>query len=425
MGQDSLLAVVYKGKAYWFFGDTECPAGPRNTDCQHYGKFTVGATSCVPGVDAGCTIPPTLHYFTSEDSRAPGGMADDGRPDEALLQSWNPDGFVHPKAMIAGPVNERYDFNTWVGTTAVIREGDEERMYTSYTQPQAGGASGLARWDDDAEVFVPVGNPQPEPGIQWVMKQRPEDGNFIYWANPFVESRFPATFEGIENSSEVENFSPCSPDPNVGCTQPMNSSSWGWKKGVPALGPNDERELIKKGLLSAADARMQVFDSRTSKPIDGFLARGSVAWNSHRQKYILLADQQAEMAIGAGTGSRYGEIWYCEAPAMTGPWGACTKVVSHKKTGTSCYNPLQLTFMDEHDGQVVYIACTFTSMWSAEAPGTPTTADSFGCQFDEYGGVDCAVAVPRYEYNNLVYRLDLGNMAQKEGWTQPANVSVI
>ena len=30
VGQDSLMAVVYKGKSDWLFGDTECPQGPRN-----------------------------------------------------------------------------------------------------------------------------------------------------------------------------------------------------------------------------------------------------------------------------------------------------------------------------------------------------------------------------------------------------------
>jgi hypothetical protein len=29
------------------------------------------------------------------------------------------------------------------------------------------------------------------------------------------------------------------------------------------------------------------------------------------------------------------------------------------------------------------------------------------CAFDEYGGRGCAVAVPRYEYNNLVFRLEV------------------
>merc|ERR1711957_1050160 len=166
------------------------------------------------------------------------------------------------------------------------------------------------------------------------------------FANPFVQSRVAASFAAVENSSEVEYFTPCSPDPKVGCLQPMNSSSWGWKKGAAVFGPKDEAELIAKGLLSASNARMQTFDARTGGNIAGFLARGSVAWNANRGKYILLAGQQVDVPIGNGTASRYGDIWYCEAPTMTGPWGACIRVINHAATGTSCYNPLQLTFMD-------------------------------------------------------------------------------
>jgi hypothetical protein len=100
LGQDSLMGVVYRGKSYWFFGDTECPQGPRNSDCQFYGKFTTGATAPATGLGL---APPSLRYFTSNNSRDPGGMAKSGRPDAASIALWNPHGFAHPKAMLAGP----------------------------------------------------------------------------------------------------------------------------------------------------------------------------------------------------------------------------------------------------------------------------------------------------------------------------------
>ena len=148
LGQDSLLAAVYKGKAYYFFGDTECPAGPRDTDCQHYGRYTTGAWSCVPnGADASCSVPPSLHYFRSNSTRDPGGMAPDGKPDPASLRRWNAHGFAHPKPMLPGPLlNE----STWVGSVLVVRhngtigggeeEEEEERMYTTYVCPSSDGA---------------------------------------------------------------------------------------------------------------------------------------------------------------------------------------------------------------------------------------------------------------------------------------------
>ena len=63
------------------------------------------------------------------------------------------------------------------------------------------------------------------------------------------------------------------------------------------------------------------------------------------------------------------------------------------------------------DVVVRYFACTWTSMTS----GAAGKADR-ACRFDDYGGVDCAVAVPRYEYNNLVFKLDVGKLAAEHGW---------
>ena len=53
LGQDSLVAVAFGNRSFWLFGDTECPAGPRSTDCQHYGMFTTGATAPLMGPGGG------------------------------------------------------------------------------------------------------------------------------------------------------------------------------------------------------------------------------------------------------------------------------------------------------------------------------------------------------------------------------------
>jgi hypothetical protein len=156
LGQDSLMAVVYSNKSFWFFGDTECPAGPRNTDCQNYGKFTTGATA----VASGQSGPPSLQYFTSNDARAPGGMGKNGRPNESDIAMWNPTSFTHPKAMLPGPgVIPNYGDNSWVGSATVVQQtavehdagagevsaatgsvkqvvpAQEERMYLTYVCP--------------------------------------------------------------------------------------------------------------------------------------------------------------------------------------------------------------------------------------------------------------------------------------------------
>ena len=55
--------------------------------------------------------------------------------------------------------------------------------------------------------------------------------------------------------------------------------------------------------------------------------------------------------------------------------------------------------------RTVAFACTFTSMWSetpSEEPATWTT-----CLFGMHMGDGCSENVPRYEYNNLIYGVDV------------------
>ena len=67
---------------------------------------------------------------------------------------------------------------------------------------------------------------------------------------------------------------------------------------------------------------------------------------------------------------------------MDGPWKAAVKVATHPKY--SFYNPQQHDFMDEEGGRYIYFEGTYAETFS----GAP-------------------VATPRYDYNQLMYRLDL------------------
>ena len=439
LGQDSLMAAVYKNRSFWFFGDTECPQGPRNSDCQNYGKFTTGATAALgaPG-----TQPPSLQYYASTNASDPGGMAADGRPNPTEIAEWNPDSFPHPRAMLAAPGRpvRNYKDNTWVGSLTVLRDAAEERMYLTYVCPNT-QLQGLARWDDVAEVFKPVGGEQGYnmrySGAQWVQLLKPSGGQrddtgaatgklvedhaddvdggaeeeYAYYASAFATTRVRATFNAIENPAAHEVFTPCGPQGR--CNVSMDEGSWSWRRGSlgppdagnqwAPFGPEDEAKAIDAGWLPRSAARMQTIDRATGKQLAG-LARGSINWNAYRKAYILIADQigQADQTAIGGGPSKYGELFYCEAPAVTGPWKECDRIITHNVTGASCYNPLQLPWLDEDNGRVIYLACTWTSMSS----GSSGPSDRV-CDFDMYGGQHCAVAVPRYEYNNVVFRLDL------------------
>ena len=81
------------------------------------------------------------------------------------------------------------------------------------------------------------------------------------------------------------------------------------------------------------------------------------------------------------------------------------------KDGMSCYNLLILPHLNDKGGRIIHFACTYTAMWSEliTSPNAWTT-----CLFSMQSSSNrqnCAKVVPRYEYNNLIYRVDLANLS--------------
>lgn len=83
-----------------------------------------------------------------------------------------------------------------------------------------------------------------------------------------------------------------------------------------------------------------------------------------------------------GDPSPLGEIWYAEADSPLGPWQNAVKVLSHRRH--TFYNPRIRWEMTAADSPILLFEGTFTTTFS-----------------------DDAVAVPRYDYNQILYRLDL------------------
>ena len=124
LGSDSVLSAVYRGKVYWFWGDTNRPSYP-------LGNFQVpGATSLLPrdgGLDPERGI--NLDYFL--DAK----------------------GFAKETAHMPG------DGPTWLGGLVVLRAGREERMFAGYAKikpPLEVYERGLVEWDDGKKEFRKV-----------------------------------------------------------------------------------------------------------------------------------------------------------------------------------------------------------------------------------------------------------------------------
>jgi hypothetical protein len=135
----------------------------------------------------------------------------------------------------------------------------------------------------------------------------------------------------------------------------------------------DERKLIAAGRMKAEEARFLPRDVDSGQTI--LMHRGSVHWNAHRRRWIMIAEQR-------GGSSFLGELWYAEASEPTGPWRRAKKIVTHDRY--SFYNPVHHPFFDQQQGRVIY----FEGTYSRDFSGNP-------------------VATPGYDYNQIMYRLDL------------------
>ena len=118
---------------------------------------------------------------------------------------------------------------------------------------------------------------------------------------------------------------------------------------------------------------MDLRDAQGGKPVRAH--RGSVRWNAYRGRWIMIFCQFW------GT-SALGEIWYAEADAPEGPWRTARKIVTHDTY--SFYNPVHHPFFDQQGGRIIYFEGTYTQAFSG-----------------------ATVPTPRYDYNQIMYRLDL------------------
>jgi hypothetical protein len=81
-----------------------------------------------------------------------------------------------------------------------------------------------------------------------------------------------------------------------------------------------------------------------------------------------------------------GELWYAEAPHPTGPWGPAVKILTHNNY--TFYNPRLHPEFTAPDSPVLIFEGTYTAEFADKAEPTP-----------------------RWNYNQVLYRLDLDDPA--------------
>jgi hypothetical protein len=117
---------------------------------------------------------------------------------------------------------------------------------------------------------------------------------------------------------------------------------------------------------------------------------GSIAWNAFRKRWVTVFMEKF------GKPSAFGEIWYAEADSPTGPWGPGVKILSHENY--TFYNPRLHPEFTPADSPILIFEGTYTKDF-ADRP-QPT---------------------PRYDYNQILYRLDLDDpkLAPAHGDAKP------
>ncbi len=206
---------------------------------------------------------------------------------------------------------------------------------------------------------------------------------WVYFPSPYPNLRVRATMADFKDPARYEGYTPLVTGNRYdGANTHLDWDAtgkllWAWKRDTPPLSPPQQQELIAAGKIKSDDCPFALHDLDTGASIEA--QGGSVYWNAYRKRWIMILVQ-------AGGTSYLGEIWYAEAPAPEGPWQVAKKIVTHNRY--TFYNPTQHPFFDQDGGRVIYFEGTYTNQFT----GTPVTP-----------------ATPRYEYNQVMYRLDLAD----------------
>jgi len=264
----------------------------------------------------------------------------------------------------------------------VLGKGNDERLFAGYGKvkpPLHIYERGLAEWDDAKKEFRKIAAFDAKATLYPQGHSfRHQVGNieYIYFAHPYPLTRVRADPEAFRQPASYEGFT---------CLQAGSSLEdakidrdgdrvrWSWKRNTPPLTPQEQEKLIGAGRLRRDEALLHLQDVDTGKTI--IAHSGSVYWNEYRQRWVMITVQLFGTSV-------LGEVWYAEADTPLGPWVYARKVASHERY--SFYNPKQHPFFDKEGGRIIFFEGTYSHTFSGNNEATP-----------------------RYDYNQVLYRLDL------------------
>lgn len=346
-GQDSVYTCIYQNRLFWLWGDTNRPSYP-------LGHFaTAGAFSDLPsqgGLDPAVGV--DLEYFT------------------------NKNGFSRPIAKM------KEKGLVWLdGLLTVADNEGAERLVAGYARMKDLGTAherGLMVFNDATESFEPVVRSDadllPYTNCGHAVAVDVEGQRYYYFATQFpltVRMRVRARWDDVMDPNHYEALT---------TLQPGTLESRGPERWI-AFGELTNSDTSAKAAVIEALAKEKentyLYDIESGKKVSPH--GGSVYFNAFRRRWVMVVVQSG------GDASYLGEVWYAEADTPVGPWTYARKVVTHDKY--SFYNPAQHPYFAQDGGRVIYFEGTYCTSFSR----------------------DVDQATPRYDYNQIMYRLDLGD----------------
>jgi hypothetical protein len=357
-GQDGILTVVYRGKLYWFYGDTSRLS-------YGLGNFAMsGATTALPE-KLNPSLGFDLNYFTNED------------------------GFSKRMAPMKG------EGVVWLSGLVVLTDkAHQERMLAWFQRRRGLGAvleNGFVIYDNSKEIFEKLNDQPVDPVLYpagYPSRVKGADGTeYIYFTDPYPALRVKADWLSYLDLSSYEGYTCLKPGAHYLDNEKTELERdengkliWAWKRATPPLNAKQQAELIKAGRIKEGESPFRLQDVESGKGI--LLNNCSCFWNEYRKRYVMIASEVLGDTV-------LGEVWYAEADHPEGPWIGARKIITHankKDDAHDFYNPTQHPFFDQDGGRVIYLEGSYVNTFSGNPHPTPY-----------------------YEYNQIMYRLDLAD----------------
>ena len=353
MGTDGPMTAVYHGKLFWFFGDTN-GVNTWILEC-------AVATSELPGR---------------------GGLD----PSEGVNLTFFVDGKGFAKAMF--PFAEGKELVWPQGPMALPDPSGVERLVVRYDRGAGLGKPkpaerGLAVFRDDRQVFEKL--------VRWDVdaplypahtpfRVRVKGEEYFYFASggPAPDIRVRARWRDVIDPGAYEAFTPVrqnSRTPEL-ARDSQGKLEYAWKRNTSILSDRQRDDLIADKKMKPEEAQLAAVDIESGDRV--WLRSASVQWNEFRRRWIMIAQQTD------GKTSKLGEIWYLEADTPLGPWAFARKIITHDHY--SFYEVVQHQEFDQQGGRLIYFSGTYSDFLAH-----PTNI------------------TPRYDYNVIMYRLDLAD----------------